>query len=132
MRKVAWGIAVAAIAIGVVLMVVGVDTQGDQKPQLTKGKFTVPVNSKVVESEWSARGYSGFRQASYIQGWSRGEHTHAWNILITLAHGRMEFIIEGQRFVVEPGDELLYPAHAVISARNLYEGMSIMLNTTHY
>jgi len=39
----------------------------------------------------------------------------------------MEFIMAGQRFVVEPGDEIFYPAHVVHSARNLYDSTSQML-----
>ena len=49
------------------------------------------------------------------------------NIIITVVAGRMEFIIAGRRFVVEPGDELFYPAHVVHSARNLYDGTSQMM-----
>jgi len=36
----------------------------------------------------------------------------------------MGCIIADQRFVIEPGDELFYPAHVVHSARNLYDGTS--------
>jgi hypothetical protein len=39
----------------------------------------------------------------------------------------MELLMAGQRFVVEPGDDLLYPAHMVHSARNLYDGTSQMM-----
>jgi quercetin dioxygenase-like cupin family protein len=42
----------------------------------------------------------------------------------------MEFLIAGQRFVVEPGDELFYPAHVVHSARTLYDGTSQMLESS--
>ncbi len=63
-------------------------------------------------------------------GWSKGEHTHPVHIIVTMIVGRMEFIIAGQRFVVEPGDELLYPAHAVHSARNLHDGASHMMESS--
>jgi len=42
----------------------------------------------------------------------------------------MEFLIAGQRFVVEPGDEFFYPAHAVHSAQNLYEGISEVMSSS--
>jgi mannose-6-phosphate isomerase-like protein (cupin superfamily) len=41
----------------------------------------------------------------------------------------MEFVFGGQRFVVEPGDELFYPAYTVHSARNLYEGTTQMMES---
>jgi quercetin dioxygenase-like cupin family protein len=44
--------------------------------------------------------------------------------------GRMEYIIDGQRFVLEPGDELFYPANAMQTARNLSDGVSKMLVAT--
>jgi quercetin dioxygenase-like cupin family protein len=44
--------------------------------------------------------------------------------------GRMEYIIDGQRFVLEPGDELFYPANATQTARNLSDGVSKMLVAT--
>jgi hypothetical protein len=42
----------------------------------------------------------------------------------------MEYNIEGQRFILEPGDELLYPANATQTARNLFDGVSKMLVAT--
>jgi hypothetical protein len=41
----------------------------------------------------------------------------------------MEFVIAGQHFVVGLGDELFYPAQAVHSARNLYDGTSQMMTS---
>jgi mannose-6-phosphate isomerase-like protein (cupin superfamily) len=48
---------------------------------------------------------------------------------MTIVTGRMEFVFGGQRFVVEPGDELFYPAYTVHSARNLYEGTTQMMES---
>ncbi len=101
--------------------------QGSNQPTFTKGKFAVPVNRDVVKADWTARGYSNPEIRPYAQGWSRGEHTHPVHLVITLVAGRMEFVMAGQRFVVEPGDELFYPAHMVHSARNVYDGTSQML-----
>ncbi len=66
------------------------------------------------------------------QGWSKGEHTHSVHILITIIVGRMEFVIADQRFVVEPGDELSCPAHAVHSAGNLHDGASHTMESSHW
>jgi quercetin dioxygenase-like cupin family protein len=48
---------------------------------------------------------------------------------MTVVAGRMELLMAGQRFVVEPGDEIAYAAHTVHAARNLYEGTSQMMES---
>ena len=97
---------------------------GSARPTLVEGKFEVPIDRRVVVLDWTARGYSSPTLRLYPRGWARGEHAHATNMLITLIAGRMEFVIADQRVVVEPGDELLYPARVGISARNLHDGTS--------
>jgi hypothetical protein len=104
------------------------DSQESNQPTFTRGKFTVPISLEDVAADWTARGYSQPAVRHYAQGWSRDEHTHAEHLIITVVTRRMEFIIAGQRFVVEPGDELFYPAHVVRSARNLYDGTSQTLS----
>jgi len=83
----------------------------------------------VGPSQRSSRGYCHPEVKPYAQGWSKGEHTPPVHIIITVVAGRMEFIMASQRFVVEPGDELFYPAHVVHSARNLYDGTSQMMES---
>jgi quercetin dioxygenase-like cupin family protein len=122
-------IIVVVMALSMLTVSAEADTQGDKQSRFTRGKFALPVNPDEVKATWAAQGYSSARQASYLQGWARDAHTHTWDIFFTVLSGRMEFIIDGQHFVVEPGDELFYPAHAVISVRNVYDGTSIMLNT---
>ena len=109
---------------------VSADAVGGDRPTFTKGKFVVPVSRDDVERDWTARGYFGPSVKSYPQGWSRGEHTHPESLIMTVITGRMEFLFAGQRFVVEPGDELLYPAHTVHSAKNLYDGATQMMSST--
>ena len=89
----------------------------------TSGTSTQPCSS-IASIDWTARGYSHPEVKPYAPGWSKGEHTHPVHILITVVAGRMGCIIADQRFVIEPGDELFYPAHVVHSARNLYDGTS--------
>jgi len=72
-------------------------------------------------------GYSHPVVKPYAHGWSKGEHTHPVHLVITVVAGRMELLMAGQRFVVEPGDELSYPAHRVHAAKNLSEGTSEMM-----
>ncbi len=131
MHKVVWIIGIVIIAISIITLSTDADAQADKEQLLTKHKFSAPVDASVVRASWKTRGYGDFYERSYMQGWSRDAHTHGWDILLTLIKGRMEFIIEGKRYVLKPGDELHYSANAVISARNLYEGTSVMLSTRH-
>jgi mannose-6-phosphate isomerase-like protein (cupin superfamily) len=103
------------------------DAQESNPPTFTKGKFALPVNRDAVTADWTARGYSHLAVKPYAQGWSKGDHTHPVHLVITVVAGRVEFLMAGQRFVVEPGDELFYPAHTVHSARTLYDGTSQMM-----
>ena len=96
-------------------------------PTFSKGKFTVPLDRDAVRAEWASRGYGDITVKPYAREWSRGEHTHPVHLVFTLVTGRAEFRMTGQRFVLEPGDELCYPANTVHSARNLFEGTSEMM-----
>jgi mannose-6-phosphate isomerase-like protein (cupin superfamily) len=126
----------AYVVVGIVMAacltmepaIAGTDDQEPQ-PTFTKGKFAVPINREVVEADWTARGYSKPKIESYAQGWSRGEHTHPVNLIMTIVAGRMEFVFARQRFVVEPGDEIFYAANTVHSARNLYDGTTQMMES---
>src|SRR5712691_6458222 len=99
-----YALIVVCVVLGVSVMVgpVSADAQESNAPTFTKGKFAVPVNRDAVTADWTARGYSHPGVKPYAQGWSKGEHTHPENFLFTVTVGQMEFIIAGQRFVVEP------------------------------
>jgi mannose-6-phosphate isomerase-like protein (cupin superfamily) len=116
------------ITISVMGLVVAAADDGKQAT-FTRGKFAVPIRHEVVEADWTARDYSKPKIESYAQGWSRGEHTHPVNLIMTIVTGRMEFVFGRQRFVVEPGDEIFYAAHTVHSARNLYDGTTQMMES---
>jgi mannose-6-phosphate isomerase-like protein (cupin superfamily) len=125
----------AYVVVGVVMAAcltmepaAGTDDQ-ESPPTFTKSKFAVPISHEVVEADWTARGYSKPKIESYTQGWSRGDHTHPVNLIMTIVTGRMEFVFGAQRFVVEPGDEIFYAAHTVHSARNLYDGTTQMMES---
>ena len=105
------------------------DSDGENQPKFTKGKFAVPISYEDVKKDWTDRGYSNPKIAPYPEGWFRGEHTHPVSLVMTLVSGRMELIFAGQRFVIAPGDELLYPAHTVHSARNIFEGTTQMMES---
>ena|SRR5215813_9864129 len=76
-----------------------VATAGDDKqPTFTKAKFAVPISPEAVEADWTARGYSKPKVGSYSQGWSKGEHTHPVNLIMTIVAGRMEFVFGEERY----------------------------------
>ncbi len=113
------------------LLVLGTSSQslvaGNQdgaEAYLVKGKFELPLKTDAIREQWEALGYSQCEYDGKEKGWSKGEHKHPWYVLFVGKSGKMEFIIQGRRFVLEPGDELYYPKFAVIAARNLYDGRS--------
>ncbi len=103
-------------------------TAGDA-PVLVTGKFETPVDLDSVVADWKARGYSDWTSSWKEKGWS-SERAYHKNCVRAVLAGRMEYIIDGQRFVLEPGDELFYPANATQTARNLSDGVSKMLVAT--
>jgi hypothetical protein len=105
--------------------------QDETQPTFVKGRFDVPLYREAVKQEWKELGYFRCAFEGGEKGWTserperqKGEHTHPSYILFAGIAGKMEFIINDQRFVLEPGDELFYPKDAVIAARNLYDGRS--------
>ena len=105
--------------------------QDETQPTFVKGKFDLPLDHEVVKQEWKGLGYFRCAFEGREKGWTselperqKGEHTHPSYILFAGIAGKMEFIINDQRFVLEPGDELFYPKDAVMAARNLYDGRS--------
>ena len=111
------------------MMAAVVEAPAGDVPVLAKGKFATPVNLESVAEDWKARGYSDWVSSWKEEGWSSNRSYHKF-CLRTVGAGRMEYIIEGQRFILEPGDELLYPANATQTARNLFDGVSKMLVAT--
>ena len=101
--------------------------QSGNEPRITQGKFKLPVSEEAANQAWCPQGFAMPSMARRPQGWRRGKHTHEWDLLIAPVAGRLEFTISGQRFLVEPGDELFYPAQAIISSKNLSAGASEML-----
>jgi len=98
--------------------------QDQSQPTFVKGKFDVPLDRIAVQQEWKTLGYSTCRYDSKEKGWTRGKHTHPRHFLFAGKAGKMEFIINDQRFVLEAGDELYYPKDTVLAAQNLYDGHS--------
>ncbi len=88
---------------------------------LVKGKFAVPVDRGVVARDWEVRGYScGVFIDPPGREWN--DFVHSTNELVTVMEGALEMAVERRRFIVEPGDEVLIPAHALHSVKNIYPG----------
>ena len=129
MNKVPHAVVGAMMAVSAIVAPGFADSDADNRPTFTKGKFAVPINQEHIKEDWTARGYSTPKVRAYPAGWARGEHTHDVSLIMTLVTGRMEFMFAGHRVVVEPGDELLYPAHTVHAARNIHDGTTQMMES---
>ena len=71
-----------------------------------------------IAAEWEARGFScDLWTDPPGQCWE--DFTHATDEVVIVLEGDMEFEVEGQVCHPQPGEELLIPAGAVHSARNI-------------
>ena len=127
---------ISFLAIPVLVLVFGIPSliasgQDGTEPYFVKDKFWLPLNTDEIREQWKTLGYHECELEGKVKGWTsdrpgrhKGEHTHSWYALFVGKTGKMEFIIQEQRFVLEPGDELYYPKDAVIAAKNLHDGRS--------
>lgn len=88
---------------------------------LTRNKFTVPVDKAGVDRNWAARGYS-CDWFTDPPGREWNGFVHDTNELVTVAAGRLQMTIEGQTWIVEPGDEVFIPKGALHSVKNIHPG----------
>lgn len=90
---------------------------------LARNKFPSPVDRDSVADNWRARGYScGLFVDLPGQQWL--DFVHDSNELVTVLEGRLEMRIGDQRFVMEPGDEVIIPRDAVHSVINAHDGVT--------
>ena len=93
------------------------------KNLLKTQKFALPVDPAVVAADWQARRFScDLFVDPPGQRWE--DFSHATDELVTVVEGRLEMEIDGKVTVMEPGDEVLIPARAVHSVRNISAGTS--------
>ena len=82
------------------------------------GDLVTMVDRTEIAEDWSARGFGCDlwvdRPGARWEGF-----THATDELVIVLEGRMEFEVEGQVVHPKAGEELLIPAGAVHSARNI-------------
>lgn len=76
------------------------------------------IDRDQIATDWSARGFScELWTDAPGQRWE--DFTHTTDELVTVLEGEMEFEVRGQVQHPQPGEELLIPAGAVHSARNI-------------
>ena len=76
------------------------------------------VNREQVARDWESRGFSCQLWVDPPgQCWE--DFTHATDELVIVLEGEVEFEVEGVISRPAPGEELLIPARAVHSARNI-------------
>ena len=88
---------------------------------LTRGRFAAPVDAGQVAADWRARGFD-CRPFTDPPGREWNDFVHPTNELGTVLDGRLEMTVGERSLIVEPGDEVLIPAGARHSVRNLHRG----------
>ena len=75
---------------------------------VVREKFSQPFTEREVAADWRARGFSCGR---FVEppGRAWNDFVHHTNELVTVAEGRLEMTIAGNKIVVEPGDEVFIP-----------------------
>jgi quercetin dioxygenase-like cupin family protein len=82
------------------------------------GVMTTPVDQEAVAADWRKRGFScGLWVDPAGQVWA--DFVHATDELVMVVEGQVEFEIESKVYHPRPGEELLIPAGANHTVRNL-------------
>ncbi len=89
--------------------------------EISPGRFATPVSRDAVAADWAARGYS-CHSFNDPPGQAWNDFVHDCNEVVTVVEGRLELLVERQRFIVEAGDEAFIPIGAPHSLRNLADG----------
>ncbi|WP_299621435.1 cupin domain-containing protein [Pelagibius sp.] len=90
-------------------------------PKIRAGRFATPLDGDAVAADWRARGFS-CHEFNDPPGQAWNDFVHDSDELVTVVRGRLELIVEAERFVVEAGDEAFIPRGARHSVRNLAPG----------
>ena len=126
MKTFACFVAGAIIAAGITVGPAFADSHDGNQSKFVKARFDTPVSQTYVKQNWIERGYY-IKRYDAEPGWVLEEHYHVYDWLLTVAEGRLEMTVEGQRFVLEPGDEIFTPHQTVYSKRNLHDGFTMFL-----
>ncbi len=91
---------------------------------VARGKFGAPVDRTGVAAAWRSRGFScDVFVDPPGRTWSR--FVHACNELVTVAEGRLELTVEGERLIAEPGDEVFIPRGARHTVKNVHSSATL-------
>jgi uncharacterized protein YdcH (DUF465 family)/quercetin dioxygenase-like cupin family protein len=87
---------------------------------VVRRKFALPVDVAVVTRDWIKRGFScrGFTDPPG-QRWS--DFVHDTDELVTVVDGRLEVVMHGESWVLEPGDELYIPRGVMHTVHNVHD-----------
>lgn len=84
-------------------------------------KFRLPVDHGEVVRDWIQRGFScGAFTDPPGREWR--DYVHDTNELVTVVEGRLEVVLHGETYALEPGDELYIPRGATHTVRNIHAG----------
>jgi quercetin dioxygenase-like cupin family protein len=78
----------------------------------------VSTDREQIAADWAKRGFS-CELWTDPPGRRWEDFTHATDEVVIVLEGKMEFEVEGNMHHPRPGEELLIPAGAVHSARNI-------------
>ncbi len=90
-------------------------------PSLEPARFGVPVDARAVCEDWRARGFS-CDPFTDPPGRSWRDYVHDLDELVTVLEGRLEVEMNGETWVLAPGDELFIPRGMVHSVTNIHSG----------
>ena len=76
------------------------------------------TDPQQIEADWAARGFS-CELWTDPPGRRWEDFAHATDELVIVLEGEMEFEVEGEVHHPQPNEELLIPAGAIHSARNI-------------
>ena len=88
-----------------------------------RGKFETPVEQSYVASDWRARGF-GCDLFVDPPGQEWNNFTHSTNELVAVIEGQLEMTVLGETHIMDAGDEIYIPKHALHSVKNIHTGIS--------
>jgi uncharacterized protein YdcH (DUF465 family)/mannose-6-phosphate isomerase-like protein (cupin superfamily) len=88
---------------------------------VVRHKFAQPVDVAAVTRDWIKRGFS-CRAFTDPPGQVWRDYVHDTDELVTVVDGRLEVMMHGENWVLEPGDELYIPRGVSHTVRNRHAG----------
>ena len=71
-----------------------------QNPEISPGHFHLPVTASRVRADWASRGYS-CHEFNDPPGQAWNDFVHDTHEVVTVVEGRLELLIEAERFIAE-------------------------------